>query len=61
MSCLTLDPFSARQKPDPQQPPQLSPQSLGAPHFLPSERVRTPNAFDPAAEDDDVPHLVLPP
>ena len=55
---LTLDPFSARQKPDPQHPPQFSPQSFGAPHFLPSERVRRP---DPAAEDEDVPQRVLPP
>ena len=55
----TLDPFSAKQTPAPQHPPQPLPQSLDAPHFLPSDPLRCPNAFDPAADDEDVPHLLL--
>ena len=49
------------QNPAPQHPPQFEPQSFGAaPHFLPSERIRWPTAFEPAAEDEEVPHLLLP-
>ena len=56
---VTLDPFSAKQTPAPQHPPQPLPQSFDAPHFLPSDPLRCPIAFDPAADDEDVPHLLL--